>query len=284
MNRISVAAMGVAVFLAGGAGGYVMRSYLLVAHHYGFHDSATPVEGGTSVAELAEARERIAALERELATRTAVVPTAAAVATPVGVAEMSPTPVAPANGEAAVAAAPTGVPERPGRIAWRISAIEKFVPLTEEQRARLTVKFEREAAGGEEATEAESLDTILGEESARFYREQVDAAFKRAREEEVDREVVWLGRQLALSPEQEQRVKGAFDEVEAALDSGALPESVNAATGAERVKAMIAENRRREELRAARLKEILSADQFTAYSRVRAESTSSDLEVFHGAE
>ena len=61
-----------------------------------------------------------------------------------------------------------------------------------------------------------------------------------------------------------------------------LPESVQALTPEERVKAMITENKRREELRQARLKTILSPDQFAAYSRINAESTKSDIEVFHG--
>lgn len=168
----------------------------------------------------------------------------------------------------------------PSRTAWRISAIEKFVPLSEEQRSRLTVKFAREAAGEESA---ESLDEILGIESAAFYREQVKAAFDRARSEEVDREIVWLGRQLALTPAQERDIKAAFDAVETELDTLELPESVGAKTPEERVKAMIAENKRREDLRQERLKTILTPDQFTAYSRVQAESTQSDIEVFHGA-
>jgi hypothetical protein len=153
------------------------------------------------------------------------------------------------------------------------------VPLTDEQRERLTVKFERESSGDDST---ESLDEILGGESAAFYREQVKAAFERAKEEEVDREIVWLSRQLALTPTQEQAIKTAFDRVETELDTTQLPASVGAKTPEERVKAMIAENKRREELRSEQLKTILSPDQFTAYTRTQAESSKSDIEVFHG--
>jgi len=182
--------------------------------------------------------------------------------------------------EVTQASEPSSPSTPPNRTAWRISAIEKFVPLSEEQRNRLTVKFEREATGQEPA---ESLEEILGAESATFYREQVKAAFDRARNEEVDREIVWLGRQLALTPAQERDIKSAFDAVETELDTVEFPESVGAKTPEERVKAMIAENKRREELRQERLKTILTTDQFTAYSRVQAESTKSDIEVFHGS-
>lgn len=274
MGRSELFIVGGVTFLLGIGVGYVVTPSAPPA--------PSPVAPPELVAELTQARERIATLEQEVQAARSPVSLSTPAVTPT---PLAPSVVAPTElSRSAPGVAPTSAPAKPDRIAWRISAIEKFVPLNAEQRARLQVKFEREAAGEPTDAASESLEAILGEESARFYRAQVNEAFKRARDEEVDREVVWLGRQLALSPDQEQRVKVAFDEVEVAVDTGALPESVNAATGAERVKAMIAENRRREELRAARLKEILSADQFTAYSRVRADSTSSDLEVFHGAE
>lgn len=225
--------------------------------------------------EFAAAKVKIAALEGEIARLKATATRAdSAGATPVPPSAPTESPNEPDR---------TGREEAPSpnRTAWRISAIEKFVPLSEEQRQRLTVKFERDAQG-EEASE--SLEDILGTESAAFYRTQVKAAFERARNEAVDREIVWLGRQLALNAQQERDIKAAFDAVELELDTNELPDSVKATTGEERVKAMIAENKRREELRQERLKAILTPDQLIAYMRVQAESSQSDIEVFHGAE
>lgn len=229
-----------------------------------------PPVGADRESELAQAREQIEELTREIARR-------ATAAAPIG----SPAPLATASSPTVESSAAPAQEHSPPskRVAWRISAIEKFVPLSEEQKNRLTVKFEREAAGEESSA---SLEEILGGESATFYREQVKAAFERARNEEVDREIVWLGRQLALTSAQERDIKVAFDAVEKELETVELPESVQARTPEERVKAMITENKRREELRQARLKMILSPDQFAAYSRMNAESTKSDIEVFHG--
>lgn len=225
--------------------------------------------------EFAAAKEKIVALEGELAQLKAAT-------TPINSAGVAPqAPSSPNEPPSKPDRMAEKTPPSPNRTAWRISAIEKFVPLSEEQRERLTVKFERDARGEDSS---ESLDDILGAESAAFYRTQVKAAFERARNETVDREIVWLGRQLALDAQQERDIKAAFDGVEMELDTDALPDSVKAMTGEERVKAMIAENKRREELRRERLKAILTPDQFIAYSRVQAESSESDIEVFHGVE
>jgi hypothetical protein len=46
---------------------------------------------------------------------------------------------------------------------------------------------------------------------------------------------------------------------------------------------MIADNRRRLELRNAELSKILTPEQLQAYAQIEAESSASDVEVFHDA-
>ena len=179
--------------------------------------------------ELTQARGRISQLETELATlRNAPSPT-----------------IAPSG-------APSEAPstERSDdTLSWRVSAVEKFVPLNDEQKARLREKYAKEKRG----EEAESLDDIVGEESATYYRQQVQAAFKRVQDEEVDRDVVWLSRKLSLSQEQEASVRSIFQNVEAEVSTGKIHGS-SGATPQERVRVMIASE---------------------------AESAAADVEVFH---
>ena len=167
-------------------------------------------------------------------------------------------------------------------LSWKISAIEKFVPLTAEQKERLREKYERESEArtiGDEV-QAESLEEILGPENASYYREQVQAAFKRVQDEEIERESVWLSRKLGLSEEQESSMRQVFERVESAL--GATGHAPNSGLNPqERVRAMIAENRRRSDLRSAELSRILTPEQLQAYARIEAESSASDVEVFH---
>jgi hypothetical protein len=169
-------------------------------------------------------------------------------------------------------------------ISWRVSAIEKFIPLSDAQREQLAEKFEEEQKAREEGREsqAQPLEAIIGEESATVYRQQVKAAFDRVQNEELDKEVVWMSRKLALSAQQEQAMRAAFASVETDIDaefegmhgdSGGSPQA--------RVTRMIAENKKRIQLRAAALKNVLTPEQYAAYAETEAQSSAADMEVFH---
>jgi hypothetical protein len=162
-----------------------------------------------------------------------------------------------------------------------VSAIEKFVPITEEQRERLQRMF---GAGGDAGTEgSETLEDIIGAESAAFYRQQVQSAFKRAQEESVEREVVWISRQLGLGSADEQRVRQVFTAVEQQLAEERRSLQDKASSPRERVKLMMDENRRRRELRNEQLKAVMSPAQYESFLQSQADSTESDIEIFHGA-
>lgn len=169
--------------------------------------------------------------------------------------------------------------------AWRISAIERFVPLSVEQKRRLHAKFLEDHRAQEEAREsgAESLDDILGAEEAQVYRGQVDAAFKKVRQEEIEKDSVWIARKLGLSADLEQQMKAVFEEVELLIDAGRAQFQETAAESPRmRVVRMIADNKRRVELRAERLRQLLPPDQYQAYLLAESESSASDMAVFHG--
>jgi hypothetical protein len=169
-------------------------------------------------------------------------------------------------------------------LSWRVSAIEKFVPLTEEQRSRLVTKFQEEARANRvgEEPRAEKLEEILGDENARYYREQVKAAFERVQNEETEKEVLWISRRLGLSQELERSVRSVFLDVERTVASEFETSSHGAKISSqERVKTMIAENKRRAALLREKLQALLPPDQYQAYLRSEAESAASDVEVFH---
>jgi signal recognition particle GTPase len=243
---------------------------LMLSPNYS-HESvhATPVPQVLSCdRELAEARQRVSELENKV---SAVARRSENVAPTYGSGTETPQP-------------PQSETSQQEVISWRISAIEKFVPLSEEQRSRLSAKFEEEQrakAAGEEP-HSEALEEILGQENASFYRNQVKAAFQRMESEENEKEVVWLSRQLTLSDVQEQSMRSVFSSVEQTIEreQGAT-QNMAAGSPQERVKRMIAENKRRSELRAEQLKPILSPEQYQAYLRSQAESSASDVEVFH---
>ena len=179
--------------------------------------------------------------------------------------------------------------DRQEAVKWRVSAIDKFVPLNDDQKQRLAAKFSREFSSEGAGDEDETLDEILGLENATYYREQVRAAFQRVQEEELEKEVLWIARQLSLSDVQERQIQEIFNKIEQQIDQelaapqhGAEPQHGAAGRSAQdRVKLMIAENRRRSELRNEQLKAALTPEQYEAYLRSQAESAASDIEVFH---
>jgi len=169
-------------------------------------------------------------------------------------------------------------------IAWRVSAIEKFIPISEEQKARLEEKFKEEQAARQEDREskAEALEDIVGQEQATTYRQQVQAAFDRAQNQELEKEAVWISRKLSLSPEQEQSMRAAFSSVESQIDKEFGDGQHGVALSAQqRVARMIAENKRRLQLRSEALKPVLQPEQYAAYLQEESQSAASDVEIFH---
>ena len=124
----------------------------------------------------------------------------------------------------------------------------------------------REAESGDEAG-AESLEEILGQENADYYRQQVKSAFQRVQDQETEKEVVWMARQLSLSADQERAVRGIYAGVEHQVrqEFGAQQHGGTPRSAQERVKLMILESRRRTELRNTQMKAVLSPEQYEAF-------------------
>lgn len=214
--------------------------------------------------ELAAARERIQALSRQLSdVKTAATAADQHAAPPEG--EGEPTQLGVKGDET---------------VTWRVSAVEKFVPLTNEQRARLRSKFIQERVAGNESTE--KLEDIIGAENAAFYRQQVQAAFERSRQESLQREVVWIAHQLTLSKVEEDKVRGIFLAVEQQLIEEGRAAQGEGKSPQQRLQAVLQENRRRDELRNEQLKQLLSAEQFEQFLKQQAQSSDADVEIFHG--
>ena len=229
-----------------------------------------PPERLSCESELQQQRERIADLERRVAAGLSSTPEARSL-TEVPTPLASDLSVKEGEGDAAVS--------------WRVSAIAKFVELTDEQKDQLEQKYREEKKAREEGREsqAETLEAIIGQDKATEYRQQVQAAFARVRNEELDKESVWIARKLSLSSDQERSMRVVFADVEAQIENefGDNTQGV-ALSPQQRVTRMIAENKRRLELRSAALQKILSPEQHTAYVQTEAQSSSADVEVFHG--
>lgn len=215
--------------------------------------------------ELSSHRARIAELERRIAIQQPTATTLEGAATD----QSSPAPEDSAADQA---------------IAWRVSAVEKFIPLTESQKERLREKFQEEKNAREQGREsaAEPLEDIVGEDQAVAYRQQVNAAFERAQNQELEKEAVWISRKLSLSPDQEQSMRTIFSDVESQINKEFGDGQHGVALSAQqRVARMVAENKRRLQLRSDALKNVLQPSQYAAYLQEESQSAAADVEVFH---
>lgn len=269
MSRLGQMVKALPLFLAGAMAGAVGAWGV-----YGKRGESAPAPTPAPIAlrcdeaAVTQARVRVAELERELTL----------------VREQTVKSPPPASAEV-VDSSSEGVErvakEEEESLNWKISAIEKFVPLSGDQKARLKEKYQAERDARQRGVEAETekLDDIIGAENAGYYRQQVQAAFKRMEAEETEKEVLLIARQLSLSSQQEESVRRVFADVESRLES--VPTSNESTSAHDRVKMMIEENRRRGELRAEELKKVLTPAQYQSYLASQAESAAADVEVFH---
>ena len=214
------------------------------------------------------------------------------------------------------------------RINARVSAIEKFVPLTEDQRLRLLAKFRAdiEAAPSKDAaalppssTESdiaaepveavasetvasetdevkesspdelpatESLEDILGNENANYYKDQMRKAFEQAAEEEREKDVLLLSRRLSLAADQETALRETIVGVEREVEQAARKEGFGSSGSSmqERMRQMTFESSLRKRLLEQRLKTLLTAEQFKLYLEQQVNSSTNEFGVWHGPE
>jgi hypothetical protein len=110
----------------------------------------------------------------------------------------------------------------------------------------------------------------------------VQAAFDRVENEELEKETVWVARKVGLNAEQEARMRDVFSSVEKTIDGEFSDQGHGTSLNPrERVTRMIAENKRRVQLRADALKGVLSNEQYQEYLKLESQSAASDVEVFH---
>lgn len=168
----------------------------------------------------------------------------------------------------------------------RVSSIGKIVNLNPQQRERLQTKYTQEALArrrGEKA-DTESLEEIIGEADSRFYKQQLENAYKKAQDQELERDLYYMSRRLSFNQLQENSVRDALSQVENAVQERFQSEHSSpqyASDPSYRVRLMMQENQFRSEWLAGKLKEILNPDQFQAYMQEEAESTGAELNMWH---
>ncbi len=172
-------------------------------------------------------------------------------------------------------------------VSSRLSAIEKFVPITPEQKERLKVKFETEAGSKQSGQTpiSESLSDIIGEEQANFYQAELKKTFQRNEQREIDKEVYYTSRTIGLNQTQENALRLAMMEAEALtkeeLKRRYPADAAAQLTTQEKIRRMIEEADMQAGLLDTRIRQFMTSEQYQSYTTLQAESAAGDMKVWH---
>lgn len=265
---------------------------LLAAALLAVYDRQTAL--GVRTAELRSAQDELQKLKQELAARNERLaalqaetkpPAVSAVETPHSAGEAPPAAAEPQSSPVPTAAPK---PDQSYRIRARVSAIEKFVPLTAEQRERLEEKFKRDLSGpkpDDAGSGTDELADILGKENAEYYRSEMRRAFENAATEERERDVFYLSRKLALTPDQETQLADAMASVEKEVNANrAATASAGQAAMEDRIKLILRENELRQKLLNEQLQKIFTPEQYQRYVEQQLGSSEGNFPVWHESE
>jgi len=179
-------------------------------------------------------------------------------------------------------------------IRTRIGAIGRFVALSEDQHNSLHAKFEAEEALKEknlsdeeynqELEKLESLEEIVGAQTAIDYRNGVNETLERVRIEQTEKDVLLTSRQLDMTPEQEQKYRDIASQVEKEIEaSNPVPVGQVVQRNMEdTLRLLKKQNEMRQKLFSDRLKGVLSDEQYNKFLEQQALSAEQQLGFWHG--
>ncbi len=174
-------------------------------------------------------------------------------------------------------------PDPEMRVELKLGAISRIVSLSDQERQELRDLFLNDH---DNTSDQQLLTQVIGEERAEFYKETREQAFSKGRQEELEKEALYLSRKLDLEPAEEQSLRSVLTEIDDEISewrrarSQQLGEQSGAAPGV-KMQVLIEEIIVRRDLMKSRLSTLLGADKFKQYLQLEAESSAADMETFH---
>lgn len=163
-------------------------------------------------------------------------------------------------------------------INWRLSAIEKLVPLSDDQKKELRNKFSKR--NNDPLTPQRTVDEILGKESAAIYAEAKSRARARVKSEGLEKDVLYISRRLGLSPQDEEHLRESVFIVDAQIEEQKEKDPV--ASPYAGFSKYIELERLRRDLLQKQLQQFLDAQKYEEYLKLQAESADVEIEMWHG--
>ena len=162
-------------------------------------------------------------------------------------------------------------------IETKIASIAKFVPLSPLQEDRLRNKFFSESNPNNPP--AETLDDIIGRQSAEFYREERRKAFERVLQNSIEKEVLFIARRLALDEVQEEALRKIYFEAEELIRAKRELQSDEEKAAKSTMQRLIEEEKLRNKLLTEKVRNILDDSRYDEY--ITYQSGSQDMQLWH---
>ncbi len=167
-------------------------------------------------------------------------------------------------------------------VAARVSAVEKIIQLTPQQKSLLTGYFNQKLSG---ATPIQKFEDIIGAENADFYRQQAQKSFNKARIEGFEKEAYFLGSKLGLTPDQEADLISTMQQIDQTMPETPAPDITAGTPSREaqlkQIQDAVKRNQAFEKELDARMIDILTEDQLKKYNQLKVERSSVDAEMWH---
>jgi hypothetical protein len=228
-----------------------------------------------------KATREMLSLQNQLKTAQAAKPTAA-VAAPGTATPQAPAAAIVAKTQAPTPPVPAPIAVSPVVVAARVSAVEKIIQLTPQQKSLLTGYFNQKLSG---ANPTQKFEDIIGTENADFYRQQAQKSFNKARIEGFEKEAYFLGSKLGLTPDQEADLISTMQQIDQSMPESPAPDITEAApsrvTQLKQIQDAVKRNQDFEKELDTRMVDILTEDQLKKYNQLKVERSSVDAEMWH---
>jgi hypothetical protein len=165
-------------------------------------------------------------------------------------------------------------------IDWRLKSVEKFVDLSDSQRAQLRDLFSGE--NRDPLSQKLTLKDVLGEENYSIYQEARVQARSKIESENREKDILYRARIINLTPKEESILRDVTLKVDQDIEARKQADVTKPVSPYEGLARYLQYEKLRRELIAAELKSELPNDKYEAYLKVDADSAASEMGVWHG--